>query len=70
MMDLLRVDPYFIRIVSGSSMRTSDPGKSKKHKRDNNNNGSLVSFYRELYNNSKVKNAVALLATFPNSFVV
>lgn len=57
-------------MVSGSSTSTSDPGKSKKHNLDNNTNGSLVSFCKELCNNSNVKNAVALLDTLPNSLVV
>lgn len=64
------MDPYFILIVSGSSINTSDPGRSKKHILDNKINGSFVSFYSEVYNNSKQKNAVALLDIFPNSFVV
>lgn len=42
--DLFRVEPCFILIVSGSSTNTSDPGKSKKHNLDNNTNGSFVSF--------------------------
>lgn len=30
----------------------------------------MVSFYNELYNNSRVKKDVALFETLPNSFVV
>lgn len=57
-------------MVSGSSINTSDPAKSKKHNLDNIINGSLVSFYNELCNNSKVKKEVALFDTLPNSLVV
>lgn len=42
MVTLFRVDPYLIRIVSGSSINTSDPGKSKNVILDNKIKGSSI----------------------------
>ena len=66
---LFIVDPYLIRIVSGSSSNTSDPGKSKNVILDNNIRGSLVSLSTDVYTNSIVKKLVALFEIFPNSLL-
>lgn len=52
---LFKVEPYLILMVSGSSISTSHPGKSKNVNLDNNINGSPVSFWIDVCTNSNVK---------------